>query len=133
MTFIRNLPLAARLGGAFGALCLMLAIVAFTGVHSMGGVRDDSDNLANRHLRAAELLGAMQQRAKDNMSLVSQHLYVNDGDLAAQDGIAAELKGNWAKNAVDSAELAKLLSGTAAGDEYGKYSQLRNTFVAAQK
>ena len=42
MTSIRNLPLAARLGGAFGALCLMLAIVAYTGVHSMNGVRDDS-------------------------------------------------------------------------------------------
>ena len=50
-------------------------------------MRDDSENLANRHLRAAELLGAMQQRAKDNLSLVSQHLYVYDGDLTVEVGM----------------------------------------------
>ncbi|MDA0163984.1 methyl-accepting chemotaxis protein [Solirubrobacter ginsenosidimutans] len=133
MTSIRNLPLAARLGGAFGALCLMLALVAFTGVHSMGGVRDDSENLANRHLRSAELLGAMQQRAKDNLSLVSQHLYVYDGDLAAEDKIVAELKVNWAKNQADSATLAKLLTGTAAGDEFATYAASRDRFVDEQK
>src|SRR6185436_16676485 len=92
MTSIRNLPLAARLGGAFGALCLMLAIVAVTGVHSMNGVRDDSREVANRHLRVAELLGGIQQRAKDNMSLTAQHLYVYDGNLQAQDKVAGELK-----------------------------------------
>jgi hypothetical protein len=106
MTSIRNLPLAARLGGAFGALCLMLAIVATTGVHSMGGVRDDSRTLADQHMKAAEILGAVQARAKDNLSLVGQHLYVFDGDLAAEDKIAADLKDNWAKNKVDGAKLA---------------------------
>ena len=43
MTSIRNLPLAVRLGGAFGALCVALAIIAFTGIHSMNGVRDDAE------------------------------------------------------------------------------------------
>jgi hypothetical protein len=111
----------------------MLAIVAFTGVHSMSGVRDDSENLANRHLRAAELLGSMQQRAKDDMSLVSQHLYVNDGDLARQDEIAGELKVNWAKNAGDTAELAKLLAGSSAHDELTAYAGIDDRFVDAQK
>ena len=69
MTAMRNLPLAVRLGGAFGALCVALAIVAFTGMNSMNGVRDDSVNLAERHLRVADLLGKMQQRAKDNVAL----------------------------------------------------------------
>src|SRR4051795_10893837 len=92
MTSIRNLPLAVRLGGAFGALCLMLAIVAFTGVHSMNGVRDDSQNIADRQLPISELIGGIQQRAKDNLSLVAQHLYVHDGDLAAQDKILGQLK-----------------------------------------
>ena len=53
MTSIRNLPLAARLGGAFGALCVALAIVAFTGVHAMSGLRAETDELAERHLAAA--------------------------------------------------------------------------------
>jgi methyl-accepting chemotaxis protein len=133
MTSIRNLPLAARLGGAFGALCLMLALVAFSGVHSMSGVRGDSESLANRDLRAAELLGAMQRRAKDNMSLVSQHLYVDDGDLAAEDKVLGQLKANWTKNTADSAVLAKLLAGTPADDAYGKYAALRGPFADTQK
>jgi len=133
MTSIRNLPLAARLGGAFGALCLMLAIVSYTGVHSMNGVRDDSRNLAKRHLQIAQLIGAIQQRAKDNMSLAAQHLYVYDGDLHSQDKIEAELKANWAANAADSPKLAALVEGTPLADEFTNYAKLRDTFVKAQK
>ena len=87
MTSIRNLPLAARLGGAFGVLCVAVAIVAFTGTHAMSGLRAETDELGERHLPAAQLLGGMQTRAKDNVSLIAQHLYVRDGDLAAQDEI----------------------------------------------
>jgi methyl-accepting chemotaxis protein len=133
MTSIRNLPLAARLGGAFGALCLLLAIVAFTGVHSMNGVRDDSENLAKRHLVITQLIGAIQQRAKDNMSLAGQHLYVKDGDLKAQDGLAVELKANWDANAADSSKLAALVKDLPLADEYETYAKLRGEFVDAQK
>ena len=48
-------------------------------------------------------------RAKDDVSLVAQHLYVHDGDLKTQDAIAADLKSNWAKNEADGAAVAKLL------------------------
>ena len=124
MTAIRNLPLAVRLGGAFGALCVALAIVAFTGMSSMAGVRDDSDNLANRHLKAAQLLGKLQQRAKDDVSLTAQHLYVHDGDLETQDGIAKEFAENVAMSEADAAQVAKLLAGTPADAEYADYAKL---------
>ena len=68
MTSIRNLPLAVRLGGAFGALCVALAIIAFTGIYSMNGVRNDAEKLANEHLEAAEALGAIRERMKDNVT-----------------------------------------------------------------
>ena len=45
MTSIRNLPLAVRLGGAFGALCVGLAIIAFGGIQSMGGVATTEGSL----------------------------------------------------------------------------------------
>jgi methyl-accepting chemotaxis protein len=133
MTSIRNLPLAARLGGAFGALCLMLAIVAFTGVHSMNGVRDDSRTVANRDLQAAELIGGIQQRAKENMSLAAQHLYVYDGDLHAQDRVLGQMKANWAANKAASPKLAALVEGTPLADEFATYGKLRDSFVDAQK
>src|SRR3954464_2629436 len=107
MTSIRNLPLAARLGGAFGALCLAMAIVAFTGLHAMSGLRGKADTLAQRHLRAAQLLGDMEMRAKDNVAMVGQHLYVRDGDLTAEDKIMRDIEANWADSKRDGAELEK--------------------------
>src|SRR4051794_35919606 len=108
MTSIRNLPLAARLGGAFGVLCLALAIVAFTGIQAMSGLREKTDDLGERQLAAAQLLGGMQARAKDNVGLISQHLYVSDGDLAKQDEIFKEIEENWAQSKTDGAKLEQL-------------------------
>ncbi len=133
MTSIRNLPLAARLGGAFGALCLALVVVAFTGVSAMNGLRATSDELGDRHLMVAELFGTMQSRAKDNLGLVSQHLYVLDGNLAAQDKLVKDLEANWAKNAQDGAALAKLLAGTPIESTYAEFAAERAQFVELQK
>jgi methyl-accepting chemotaxis protein len=131
MTSLRNLPLAVRLGGAFGALCLALAIVAFTGVHAMNGVRDDSQTIANHHLRGATLLGGMQQRAKDNVSLVAQHLYVHDGDLGAQDEIVEEIEANRATSKAAAAELTKLFAGDPAAATFAAYSERRDALNKA--
>jgi methyl-accepting chemotaxis protein len=133
MSHIRNLPLAVRLGGAFGALCLSLAIVALTGVFAMQGLRADSDELANRHLRVAELLADLQMRTKDDVSLVAQHLYVHDGDLPTQDKVAADLKANWTKNGADEAELGKLVAGSPIADEYAAYAKLAGTMTASEQ
>jgi methyl-accepting chemotaxis protein len=133
MTSLRNLPLAARFGGAFGALCLALAIVAFTGVEAMTGLSSKSDEIANRHLKVAELFSGMSGRSKDNVSLVAQHLYVFDGNRAVQDKLADELKGNWAESAAAGAELEKLFAGTAAAGTYKRYVAERKQMLAIEK
>jgi methyl-accepting chemotaxis protein len=133
MTSIRNLPLAARLGGAFGALCLALVVVAFTGVNAMGGLKAEADELATHDLVATEVLGQIQERAKDNVALVAQHLYVFDGDLGTQDELAEELEQQWEHNATDSQKLEKLLAGTPAAAPYAEYAAIRDEMVAAQQ
>jgi methyl-accepting chemotaxis protein len=133
MTSLRNLPLAARLGGAFAALCLALVVVAFTGIHAMNGLRDKTDVLADRHLRIAELFSGMNAGAKDNVNLIGQHLYVRDGDLAAEDKIMREIEANWAKSDVEAAQLQKLFAGTSAADEYAAFTQTRGQMFAIQK
>ncbi len=120
---MRNLPLAVRLGGAFGALCVALALVAFTGMNSMNGVREDSVNLAERHLRVADLLGEVQRRAKDNVALGARHLYVHDGDLETQDTLAEDFERNVAANDADAATIKGLLAGTPAEAEFGEYTE----------
>ncbi len=133
MTSIRNLPLAVRLGGAFGALCLALVIVAFTGVNAMNGLKSETNELAEHDLRAAELLGGIQERAKDNLSVIGQHLYVVDGDLEAQDALAKEIEANWAKSKQDGSQLQKLFTGTAVEEEYAAFTSQRSEVLETQK
>src|SRR3954451_8304208 len=133
MTSIRNLPLAVRLGGAFGALCVALAVIAFTGLHAMSGLQEKADVIAERHLRAAQLLGDLRMRTKDNVSLIGQHLYVRDGDLASEDKILHDVEANWAKNKADSAELDKLFAGSPAAAQYAEFAAKRAEMVKLQK
>src|SRR4051794_4467300 len=133
MTSIRNLPLAVRLGGAFGAFCLAMAVVAFTGLHAMSGLRAKADTLAERHLRAAELLGQMRERSKDDISTVAQHLYVHDGDLATEDKLMGEIENHRTKSDADGAELERLFAGTPAADEYAAFVAKRNEMARAEK
>ncbi|MDA0168138.1 methyl-accepting chemotaxis protein [Solirubrobacter taibaiensis] len=133
MTSIRNLPLAARLGGAFGVLCLALAIVAFTGIHALSGLQADTENLGERQLVAADLLGGMQERAKDNVGLIGLHLYVNDGDLSAQDEHVKEIEGNWAKSKTDGAKLEQLFKGTDVEEEFTAWAATRAEMLELQK
>ena len=99
MTSIRNLPLAARLGGAFGVLCLALAIVAFAGMH-----RDDRPARRRRQPRRAPTrrrraarrhAGARQgQRGPDRASICTS----TTATWPPRTSIAKEIEGNWAKN-----------------------------------
>jgi methyl-accepting chemotaxis protein len=133
MSAIRNLPLGARLAGAFGALGLGLVIVAITGVVAMNGLNGDTHELADNNLHGAELLGGMMERSKDNASLVTRHLYVYDGDVAEQDKIAASLRSNWATSKKASAELEQIFKGTSAEQAFAEYAALRDEARAQQE
>jgi methyl-accepting chemotaxis protein len=130
MTKIRNLPLAVRLAGAFGALVVALLIIAFAGTRAMSGISGKADSLAHTNLKSAELLAEIQMYAKDDIALGEQHLYLHDGQLAVEDGIAKKIAGNNATIARDAAQLDKLLAGTGAADDLARYDQLRNQMVS---
>ena len=131
MSKIRNLPLAVRLAGAFGALIVGLVIVAFVGTHAMNGISGKADSLAKTNLKSAEVLADLQTRAKDDVSLGEQHLYVHDGDLAAQDSVAGDIAADDSAMAKDGTQLGRLFAGSGAADEFATYDQLRQQFVVA--
>ena len=133
MTSLRNVPLAARLGGAFSVLCLAMAIVAFTGLHAMSGLREKGDALADQHFRAAQLLGDMKERAKDNVGMVAEHLYVHDGDLAGEDKLMREIEANWVKTQSDGVALAKLYQGTPAQPAYEHFERVRSQLIKVEE
>src|SRR5262249_8446162 len=131
MTKIRNLPLAVRLAGAFGALVLALLIIAFAGTRAMSGISGKADGLAHTNLKSAELLAEVQMYAKDDVSLGEQHLYLHDGQLAVEDGIARKIASNNATIAKDSAQINRLFAGSSAAGAFANYDQLRNQLVDA--
>ena len=84
---LRNLKVRVSLG--FGALAAGLVIVAVTSLPAMGGLRDDSRELAHRDLQTTGDLGALAQVFEGAGHLTAQHLYTFDGDLKTQDAVAS--------------------------------------------
>ena len=95
----------------------------------MNGISGKADSLAHTNLKSAELLADMQTRAKDDVSLGAQHLYVYDGDLAAQDGVAERIAANNAAIAKDGDAARPPVRRHGAADEFANYDQLRQQFV----
>ena len=104
-----------------------------TGIHALSGLQDKTENLGKRQLVAAELLGGMQERAKDNVALIALHLYVNDGDLSQQDEQFAEIEENWAKSKADGAKLEQLFKGSTIDREFAAWVAIRTQMLELQK
>jgi methyl-accepting chemotaxis protein len=116
MQLLRNLPLAARLGVAFGALAVGLVVVAVTALVSVARLDTHVDTLANTHLGTTRLVTDMGQRVESVAHMVVQHLYVRDGDLPAQDEVQAEIAKLQEANDRDgrtAAALVKSVGGEA--------------------
>nr|MBA2644703.1 methyl-accepting chemotaxis protein [Solirubrobacterales bacterium] len=90
MSFVSNLRLAARLGLAFAALIIGLVAVAVSGTLAVGGLQSDVNDLTSRDMVELQLLGVTSQAFSTQHRLVTDHLYVFDGDLSAQDKLQKE-------------------------------------------
>ena len=85
--------------------------------------------------RGRRALGAIQERAKDNVSLTSQHLYVVDGDLA---GAGQDRRGRSRPtsrpNKVDGGQAREAASwAPRPSREYAAYAKARGALVDAMQ
>ena len=117
-----SLPIAVRLGAAFGLLALALAAVTLTATHAFGTFRDDTQGLADRDMRAVAIAGALGQNLQAIGRETADHLYVYDGDLASQDEIAVRVDALRQQAAEDSETLAELSAGTAAEERAREFN-----------
>ena len=91
MSRFNNLRLAHRLGIAFGAMVLALVVIGAVSVSKIdraGPRRERAERPRRRQPGARPQVKAAVQHAS---ALTVSHLYVHDGDLAAQDAVAAQL------------------------------------------
>jgi hypothetical protein len=82
-----NLRLAVRLGIAFGALLLALAVVAFSAGRSVDSLQERTNELATGDMVALQLSKDIVTAVDRIGLLAGQHLYVFDGGLNGQDDI----------------------------------------------
>ena len=105
MTFFNNLKLAVRLGVAFGALTLALLITAFVSVNGLSRLGADAKELSERDVHGLLQLVTISEDFLAADGDVLRHLYVENGDLEAQDK-TAEAIAAWSQEA--DAALAAL-------------------------
>ena len=87
MSRFANLPIAVRLGAAFGLLALALLAVTLLATRAFGTFHDDTQRLEQRDVRALAVAGQLGQDLQGIGRETADHLYVHDGDLKAQDEI----------------------------------------------
>src|SRR3954467_12986006 len=98
MQRLRNLRLAVRLGIAFGALALGLLVVSVVAFKSTANLDTKVHGLAVDVPQYTATVDGIAARMPDEGHLVAQHLYVYDGDLAAQDKVAKQFEAQAAQD-----------------------------------
>jgi methyl-accepting chemotaxis protein len=109
-----NLPIAARLGAAFGLLALALLALTLLSTRAFGVFHAEVEGLEARDVRALAVAGRLGQDLQGVGRETADHLYVQDGDLKAQDEIQREISDLAGRTRSDAAALSELLAGTAA-------------------
>jgi len=129
-TFL-NLRLSARLGAAFGFLVLALVISAAVALSGLGKVEDSAKRLSDHDVAALGHLVTVSEDFLASGYRVVRHLYVEDGDLRAQDKTAKEIAEfeKEARTALDG--LRPQIQGREAEATFAKFEQGLERFQAA--
>ena len=114
MHLLSNLKVGMRLALGFGALAVGLIIVAAVATFAVNGLRADTRALTQRDLKTTADLGALAQVSESSGHLVADHLYVQDGDLKAQDATAKQIAEFTAIGEAKFQDMSKRLKGTPA-------------------
>jgi methyl-accepting chemotaxis protein len=109
MSALRNLRLSQRLGAAFGVLVLALAIIAGLSALKLDALDQHIGSLGDNDTVALSKLGDIHTRVELTAHQTAEHLYVHDGELEAQDRIAAAQAADFKEVAADTKELAARL------------------------
>src|SRR5215213_9224113 len=98
LSFFANLRLAVRLGIAFGALVVALLVTTALSVNGLSKIQSNADELSQRDVVAYAHLVAISEDFLATDGDVLRHLYVEDGDLKAEDKTAKTIA-TWQKEA----------------------------------
>ncbi|MEA2323456.1 MAG: methyl-accepting chemotaxis protein, partial [Solirubrobacteraceae bacterium] len=131
MSRFNDLRLAYRLGIAFAVVILALAVIAAISVSRMSALNADARAMADHDVVSLEHVLTVQQRVERASALTVTHLYVYDGDLKAQDAVAAQVAALAKANAADLKGLRASLDDPSARPALARFEAARGRFAAA--
>jgi len=104
--------------------------VAAVGLSGVGKVNDNADQLAERDVTGLQELVTVSEDFLASGYLVVRHLYVEDGDLKAQDRTAKEIDGFTAEARKTLASLEPRLESAQAKRSFATFEEGLRTFQA---
>ena len=133
MSRFNNLRLAYRLGIAFGAMVLALVVIGAISVSKMGALDKGATDLADRDMVSQQHVLNIQSGVQRTAYLTVSHLYVYDGDLAAQDGVAKEIAALTKAGATELKGLQSSADDAATKPLIARLRSARARFVATYR
>jgi methyl-accepting chemotaxis protein len=130
MSQFSNLKLAVRLGVAFGALALALVITTFVSIRGLDHVNADAKVLSDRDVAALMELVTISEDFLATHGDVVTHLYVEDGDVEAQDKTAKSIDAWTAEARTALAALEPKLETEAGKATLDEFNAAYEEFVA---
>jgi HAMP domain-containing protein len=131
MSRFNDLRISVRLAIGFGALILAMAIIAFSSYRALGTAGERAAAVKEKDIVALELSAAFERRLERIGLLLTQHLYVYDGDVAKQDEIAATVESLRGQNVQTMERLRGLLDTEEARAAVERADAVRTKFAAA--
>src|SRR4029077_7533370 len=87
MPRLRDLPIAVKLGAGFGAVIVLMAVIALVGLSKLGASNADTEYVATKTVPGVELIGKADTAAADYHSVELEHVLARTkGEKASLDG-----------------------------------------------
>ena len=126
-----NLRLAHRLGAAFGALVLALLVAGAVSLSGLSKLDASARQMSERDVQALQQLVTVSEDFLSTGYLVVRHLYVEDGDVKAQDRTAEELAAAQREAAESMRALAPRVEGAAGQATLARFERSLREFQTA--
>ena len=126
-----NLRLAHRLGAAFGALVLALLVAGAVSLSGLAKLDASARQMSERDVQALQQLVTVSEDFLSTGYLVVRHLYVEDGDVKAQDRTAEELAAAQREAAESMRALAPRVEGAAGHATLARFERSLREFQTA--
>jgi methyl-accepting chemotaxis protein len=129
MSRFNNLRLAHRLGIAFGAMIVALVAIATISVSKIDSLDAGANALADHDIVAQQNVLDLEEGVQRTSFLIVSHLYVHDGDLAAQDAAARQLAATTKAGDAELRALESAVDDAAAKPVIGRLRSARAQYL----